>query len=393
MATKKRRRRRLRREIRYALYILAGLLIVWGLFSLLNGGKSQYGKEAARYKQKNCIVYYPKGSAYGRQQAQSLCEGVEEKTVFDYALVPYGDYYLVDYGKAAYLVTSDKQDIPELVFGTEGQQILRDYLIYEAKEAHRPEVQQLSFYEENAAYETHGVRDGKLVVSWPDYELEGEIPLAYLQNDLQMNFGYPAQEYQPPHYVDPEGKLLCLTFDDGPSNQYSPQLIAALRKYDARATFFICGYRLTKEAIELTRQSVLLGNEYGSHTQSHPNLTELSNADAVNEIMTPYNDLKNAYGYEMKLMRPPYGAVNKEAIEQTGLTPILWTVDSLDWSLRNGPQIVENVKKEAESEDIILFHDIYDTSIEAAVDLIPYYVEEGYQLVTVSELRAIQAAR
>ena len=131
------------------------------------------------------------------------------------------------------------------------------------------------------------------------------------------------------------------------------------------------------------------GNEYGSHTQSHPNLTNLSSEAALEEIMIPANDLKNGFGYEMRLYRPPYGSHDSNVDNISPYPAILWNVDSEDWKSRNPDAIKEQVYSQVDENDIVLFHDIYDSTAQAVEDIIPYYVDKGYQLVTVSEMMEV----
>lgn len=85
-------------------------------------------------------------------------------------------------------------------------------------------------------------------------------------------------------------------------------------------------------------------------------------------------------------MRPPYGAVSDALRENAEKPMILWNIDTLDWKTRNVQQTVDNVMNDVKDGDIILMHDIYKETIDAALELIPKLEQEGYQLVTVSEL-------
>ncbi|MBR2578034.1 MAG: hypothetical protein IKE38_03790, partial [Erysipelotrichaceae bacterium] len=122
----------------------------------------------------------------------------------------------------------------------------------------------------------------------------------------------------------------------------------------------------------------------------------LSVSEARNEIMIPFHDLYDnqyGFGYMMKTFRPPYGSTNDSVDTATGLTAVLWNVDSLDWSYRlkydhdDCVEVIFNkVVSEADENDVILFHDIYQTSVDAACELVEYFIREGYQVVSASEL-------
>ena len=85
-------------------------------------------------------------------------------------------------------------------------------------------------------------------------------------------------------------------------------------------------------------------------------------------------------------MRPPFGDWNEELECEVGMTTVLWSVDSLDWKLRNKNRIVKRVLKDVEDGDIILMHDIFPSSVEAALELVDALTKEGYTFVTVDEL-------
>ena len=148
------------------------------------------------------------------------------------------------------------------------------------------------------------------------------------------------------------------------------------------------GNRLGEKQLALIKESVSKGNEYGSHTQSHADLTKLDTAEMIEEVKIPYNDLKNYFGYEMKLFRPPYGAFYPSMEETVGMTAVLWNVDSLDWRIRDKQGIIDNVIPQLRDDTLILFHDIIEATADAMETLIPYWISEGYQIITVSEMLA-----
>lgn len=102
--------------------------------------------------------------------------------------------------------------------------------------------------------------------------------------------------------------------------------------------------------------------------------------------MADTNDaLSGIIGSGATVMRPPYGALN-DTVETNVGVPLLWSVDTLDWQTKNTQATVDEVLANTGDGDIALMHDIYDTSIDAALQLIPKLMENGYQFVTVSEL-------
>lgn len=91
-------------------------------------------------------------------------------------------------------------------------------------------------------------------------------------------------------------------------------------------------------------------------------------------------------GKRPEYIRPPYGDWNEELEEEIGMTPVLWSLDSLDWKLKDTGKIIRQVLKDVKDGDIILLHDIFPSSVEAALELIDILQKEGYVFVTADEL-------
>ncbi len=184
--------------------------------------------------------------------------------------------------------------------------------------------------------------------------------------------------------LDPEKPMMALTFDDGPGKRTN-ELLDVLEEYDAHATFFMLGKMIPGREDAIKRMSEI-GCEIGNHSYDHPNLTSLG-ADGVSGQIGDTNSLlKQACGQAATVMRPPYGAVNDDVASGVKLPMVLWNVDTLDWETRDTQAVIDNVLCNADDGDIVLMHDIYDTTIDAAVALIPQLIDKGYQLVTVSEM-------
>ncbi len=186
--------------------------------------------------------------------------------------------------------------------------------------------------------------------------------------------------------IDRDKPMVALTFDDGPGKR-TGELLDALEKYDAHATFFMLGQKVSqyKDAVKKMKK---IGCELGSHSFNHPNLTKMG-PDAIQKQMNDTNDkLEEAAGSKATVMRPPYGAINDTVKANVGLPMILWNIDTLDWKTRDAKKTVDTVMKQVGDGDVILMHDIHSETVDAALDLIPRLEDAGYQLVTVSELAA-----
>ena len=126
-----------------------------------------------------------------------------------------------------------------------------------------------------------------------------------------------------------------------------------------------------------------------SHTYDHTQLTKLGK-DALNkQFEDTDNEIKNIVGEGAVTVRPPYGSYNdtvKEVAKSYDQPIILWSIDTLDWKTKNVDSTYNEVMNNVSDGAIILFHDIYEQSVDAAIKLIPALQEKGYQLVTVSEM-------
>jgi peptidoglycan/xylan/chitin deacetylase (PgdA/CDA1 family) len=136
---------------------------------------------------------------------------------------------------------------------------------------------------------------------------------------------------------------------------------------------------------DVINKMIEIGCELGNHSFDHAQLSALSASDVQSQMSRTDDLLIAACGKSATVMRPPYGDYAGEAAANVGLPIVLWNIDTLDWESRNTEAIIQNVKSWADDGDIVLMHDIYDTTIDAAIELIPYLIGEGYQLVTISE--------
>lgn len=183
---------------------------------------------------------------------------------------------------------------------------------------------------------------------------------------------------------DPKQPMVALTFDDGPSPEYTQEILKTLRENNAASTFFVLGSQadLYHDVLE---QMIENGDEIGNHTYSHPDLTKVSEPVLKNQVQMTQEIVKRATGATPVLLRPPYGAINA-AVKKIGMPLIRWSIDSLDWQSKNPKEIYSRVMDNVKDGDIILMHDIYKTSSEAAARIIPELKRRGFQLVTVSRL-------
>lgn len=199
---------------------------------------------------------------------------------------------------------------------------------------------------------------------------------------------------------DPNKKIIALTFDDGPSTDETngtSDLLDLLEQYDSKATFFCLGNRLNDESAPLLKRMVELGCEIGNHSYDHAQLTKLDAKGVRDEIDTTNELIKKYSGRDCRIIRPPYGAADNDIVPANVSQPfIMWDMDTLDWKTKNAASVISLVEKYKEQDwdgAVILMHDIHPTTIEACKTIIPELVNDGYQLVTVSELAYLKGVK
>ena len=178
---------------------------------------------------------------------------------------------------------------------------------------------------------------------------------------------------------------VALTFDDGPSPKYTPLLLDGLKERNVRATFFLLGKNV-KENQELVQRMQAEGHLLGNHTYNHVQLNKIPETTARQEILKTNNEIYEATGKFPEYMRPPYGAWKKNMELCVEMLPVFWDIDTLDWKSQNVDAILKAAGEEPEDGSIILMHDEYQTSVEAALLIIDRLKEKGYEFVTVDEL-------
>jgi len=191
---------------------------------------------------------------------------------------------------------------------------------------------------------------------------------------------------QPPGF-DPDRPMVALTFDDGPS-RYTDDVLDLLEQHGGRATFMVLGNLIDARRDTVVR-AVELGNEVIGHSWDHRDLTKLSEQEVISEIYDTSALIASVTGVSQSMFRPPYGAYNdkvKRIAAELGYSIIYWSVDTLDWRHRDPDWVYNAIMNDVMDGSVILLHDIHGTTAEAMISVIPRLIEEGFQLVTISEL-------
>lgn len=188
-------------------------------------------------------------------------------------------------------------------------------------------------------------------------------------------------------------RYVALTFDDGPSGRFTRELLDGLQQRNARATFFLCGYRL-KEYPEEARRIWEEGHEIGYHGYSHKFMRDMSRRAIAQELIDTRALLPE--DCEPVLFRPPGGFVTdgvRQVAEVRQLALLRWSVDPRDWAVTDTAAIETSVLKHVKDGDVILLHDMTASSVRAALDIVDILQQQGFRFVTVSELAQLRQIR
>ncbi len=186
-----------------------------------------------------------------------------------------------------------------------------------------------------------------------------------------------------------ERPVVALTFDDGPRRSTTGELLDGLAQRGAHATFFLVGEMLEGNG-DLVERMAAEGHQIGVHTYDHVWLTELSAVDFEKQVGRTRRLLTEMVGEGSYWLRPPYGGVDRGVEKRAGSPVILWSVDPEDWDDKNVTRIVEHIVSNVRDGDIILLHDIYPSSVEAALQVVDRLQERGFLFATVEELAQLR---
>jgi peptidoglycan-N-acetylglucosamine deacetylase len=195
-------------------------------------------------------------------------------------------------------------------------------------------------------------------------------------------------------------KVVALSFDDGPSAKNTREILAILKQYNAKATFFVCGGNV-KLHPDVLREEFGNGNEIGSHSYTHPMMNKLSEDSIRRELVKANDEIYKVINVRPVLFRPPYGASServRSVVNQLGMREVTWSFLVNDWDVNKttSEKIADQIIRHAQSGAILAMHDGYihrEKTVQALPIILSELQKQGYQFVTVSELLKIKSYR
>lgn len=194
----------------------------------------------------------------------------------------------------------------------------------------------------------------------------------------------------PIYCVQTDKPQIAISFDAAWGNEDTRRILEILKKNDVKATFFMTGGWVESYPDDV-RAIYADGHDLGNHSQNHKNMSQLSDEECKQELLSVHEKVKELTGYEMFLFRPPYGDYDNHVITNArsiGYYSIQWDVDSLDWKDYGTTSIINTVTrhKHLGNGSIILCHNGAKYTAEALDSLIQGLKAQGYTFVPLSEL-------
>ncbi|NLM25696.1 MAG: polysaccharide deacetylase family protein [Firmicutes bacterium] len=192
----------------------------------------------------------------------------------------------------------------------------------------------------------------------------------------------------PIYRVETSDKKLSISFDATWGTDLTDEILEILQEYNLKTTFFLAGYWVDKHPDYVVKIAAE-GHEIGNHSYSHPHMNSLSFDGVVLELQKNHAMIKDITGQNPFLFRPPFGEYNNtviKAADSVGYYTIQWSIDSLDWKNTTSEEVYQRVMKNIGPGEIVLFHNAAKPTPEALRRIIPELLEQGYQIVPISEL-------
>ena len=224
----------------------------------------------------------------------------------------------------------------------------------------------------------------------PYYDMYGYFKSGYLDSKVEQDEYMYDQVFGP---VDERVPSVAITFDDGPG-KYTQEIVDILREHNSVATFFMLGERIDLVEPEVLDDLLTEGSTINSHSYSHSNFKKLSAEDIKADILDTKDKIYDITGgYEIRFFRPPYGSYNDTVKTNVPFPLVLWSIDTMDWNTDDPNVVYENAIGNIEDGDVILLHEVHESTIEALPMILEALKEKGYQTVTIEEMYDMQYSK
>lgn len=233
-------------------------------------------------------------------------------------------------------------------------------------------------------YTTEDLKN-KIEVNYKDNKELIKLANKNIPSDAPLDVAGPAAQPE----VDPNKKMIAFTLDDGPHKTNTLKVVEMFEKYNGRATFFELGKNITLYP-DVVKTVYEHGFEIASHSWDHPDLRKFDAEGLNKQIVDTQNAIYKITGAEPTLIRPPYGAFNdnvKSVVKNNGMEIALWSVDTLDWKLKDANKIKETIINNSYDGAVVLLHDIHNFSVEGLEMALGELYNRGYQFVTLDTLK------
>lgn len=268
----------------------------------------------------------------------------------------------------------------------------------EASEAEQPEKETEPFFSYATKYHAEDyllyyITEDKVVFCFPEGTLTEKMAHTEFTYKVDLSEALAFMKYnlsgksttREIRELDPNKKMVALTFDDGVHSPVEDQLLKILAEYDARVTFFSLGERTFGSRGDTLRDLYDAGHEIASHTYSHKYLTREKEETFWQEINMANLQIAKVVGHAPDYLRVP-GGEYPEWSSDAPMPLIHWSVDSRDWKSRDADSVYKKILSEVKDGDIVLMHSLYQSTADAVERLLPELASRGYQFVTISEL-------
>lgn len=197
-----------------------------------------------------------------------------------------------------------------------------------------------------------------------------------------------AKRELPVYSVEREDKVITVSFDASWGGTQTLRILDLLDEYNAKATFFLVGIWVDKFP-ELVQEIHNRGHEIGNHSDSHPEMSKLSQAQIVKELSGCSDKIEALTGQRPTSFRPPYGDYDNEVIttvRSQGYEAVQWSVDSLDWKNKGVDDLIRRATANVQQGDIILFHNDSKYILDALPTILQFYQEQGFTMIPARDI-------